>query len=173
MTEENRIDISEEVNPPVPAHSQLPPTHAPPPPTPAGVPPAHSGAPSTHLPPPTSLGAPLPRVSPASSTSDDRARIAALEGSVNQLAASMTTNMANCSPYSEEPCILELHASVETRANSRPDLLDSTNTSPGECGCSRPANNAHVHGSPVHQPLSAATGPHGLPSSTGSILIFS
>ncbi|OWM72656.1 hypothetical protein CDL15_Pgr027192 [Punica granatum] len=94
MTEEDRVDISEEVNPPVPAHSQPPPTHAPPPPTPAGVPPAYSGAPSTHLPPPTSSGAPLPRVSLASSTSDDHARIAALEGTVNQLAASMTTNMA-------------------------------------------------------------------------------
>ncbi|XP_031392177.1 leucine-rich repeat extensin-like protein 5 [Punica granatum] len=94
MTEENRIDISEEVNPPAPAHSQPPSTHAPPPPTPAGVPPPYSGAPSMHLPPPTSSGAPLPRVPPASSTSDDHARIAALEGTVNQLAASMTTNMA-------------------------------------------------------------------------------
>ncbi|XP_031375517.1 vegetative cell wall protein gp1-like [Punica granatum] len=94
MTEENRIDISEEVNPPVPAHSQQPPTHASPPPTPAGIPSAYSGAPSIHLPPPTSSGAPLPQVSPTSSTSDDHARIAALEGTINQLAANMTTNMA-------------------------------------------------------------------------------
>ncbi|PKI56472.1 hypothetical protein CRG98_023110 [Punica granatum] len=143
-----------EVNPPALAHSQSLPTHAPPPPTPAGVSPAYSGAPSMHLPPPTSLGAPLPRVLPASSTSDDHARIAALEGTRT------------------ESRILELHASFGTRANSRPDLLNSTDTSPGECGCSRPANNAHVHGSPVHQPLSAATGPHGRPSSTGNILIF-
>ncbi|PKI55038.1 hypothetical protein CRG98_024564 [Punica granatum] len=94
MTEEDRVDISEEVNPPVPAHSQPPPTHAPPPPTPTGVPPAYSGTPSTHFPSPTSSGTPLPRVSLTSSTSDDHARIAALEGTVNQLAASMTTNMA-------------------------------------------------------------------------------
>ncbi|XP_031387163.1 pollen-specific leucine-rich repeat extensin-like protein 1 [Punica granatum] len=94
MTEEDRVDIAEEVNPPVPAHSQPPSMHAPPPLTPASVPLAYSGAPSTHLPPPTSLGAPLPRVPPASSTSDDHARIVALEGTVNQLAASMTTNMA-------------------------------------------------------------------------------
>ncbi|OWM90284.1 hypothetical protein CDL15_Pgr005071 [Punica granatum] len=49
MAEEDRVDISEEVNPPAPAHSQPPPTYAPPPPTPAGVLPAYSGAPSTHL----------------------------------------------------------------------------------------------------------------------------
>ncbi|PKI73247.1 hypothetical protein CRG98_006382 [Punica granatum] len=46
MTEENRIDISEEVNPTVPAHSQPPPTHASPPPTPAGIPPASTDAPA-------------------------------------------------------------------------------------------------------------------------------
>ncbi|XP_031374106.1 extensin-like [Punica granatum] len=94
MTEENRVDISEEVNPPVPVHSQPPPTHAPPPPTPAGTLPAYSGAPPTHLPPLTSLGAPLPRVSLTSFASDNQARITALEGTVNQLAASMTANMA-------------------------------------------------------------------------------
>ncbi|PKI76291.1 hypothetical protein CRG98_003316 [Punica granatum] len=93
MAEEYRVNISEEVNPPVPAHSQPPPTQALPPPTPAGVPPVYSGAPSMHLPPPTSSGAPLSRVSLTSSTSDDHARITALEGTVNQLAASMTTNM--------------------------------------------------------------------------------
>ncbi|PKI78858.1 hypothetical protein CRG98_000719 [Punica granatum] len=93
MAKEDRVDISEEVNPPVPAHSQPPPTHAPPPPTPAGIPPAYSGAPSMHLPSPTSSGTPLPRVSLTLSTPDDHARIAALEGIVNQLAASMTTNM--------------------------------------------------------------------------------
>ncbi|PKI61318.1 hypothetical protein CRG98_018309 [Punica granatum] len=112
MAEEDRVDISEEVNPPAPAHSQPPPTHAPPPPTPAGVPPAYSGAPSMHLPPPTSSGAPLPQVSLTSFTSDDHARIAALGGLVNQLAASMTTNMAelfallrgpNCSSSSSTP----------------------------------------------------------------------
>ncbi|XP_031387176.1 max-binding protein MNT-like [Punica granatum] len=41
-----------------------------------------------------SSGVPLQRVSLTSSTSDDHARIAVLEGIVNQLAASMTTNMA-------------------------------------------------------------------------------
>ncbi|PKI64638.1 hypothetical protein CRG98_014976 [Punica granatum] len=94
MAEEDRVDISDKVNPPILAHSQPPSTHAPPPPTPAGVLPAYSGAPPTHLLPPTSSGAPLPRVSLTSSTSDDHAHIAALEGTVNQLAASMTTNMA-------------------------------------------------------------------------------
>ncbi|PKI61407.1 hypothetical protein CRG98_018181 [Punica granatum] len=94
MAEEDRVDISEEVNPPVPAHSQPPPTHAPPPPTPVGILPAYSGAPPTHLPPPTSSGASLPRVSLTSSASDDQARITALEGTVNQLAASMAANMA-------------------------------------------------------------------------------
>ncbi|PKI72290.1 hypothetical protein CRG98_007364, partial [Punica granatum] len=94
MAEEDRVDISEKVNPPVPAHSQPPPTHAPPPPTPAGILPAYSGAPPTHLPPPTSSGAPFPRVSLTSSASKDQARITALEGTVNQLAASMTANMA-------------------------------------------------------------------------------
>ncbi|PKI78465.1 hypothetical protein CRG98_001105 [Punica granatum] len=43
-------------------------------------------------------GAPPPQVSPpamqTSSTSDDQARLAALEGTVNQLATNMTTNMA-------------------------------------------------------------------------------
>ncbi|PKI37280.1 hypothetical protein CRG98_042332 [Punica granatum] len=94
MAEEDRVDISEEVNPPVPAHSQPPPTHAPPPPTSAGILPAYSGAPPPHVPPPTSSGASLPRVTLTSSASDDQARITALEGTVNQLAASMAANMA-------------------------------------------------------------------------------
>ncbi|OWM65100.1 hypothetical protein CDL15_Pgr028818 [Punica granatum] len=94
MAEEDRIDVSEEVNPPVPTHSQPPPAHAPPPPTPAGILPAHSGAPQTHLPPPTSSGAPLPPVSLTSSPSDDQARITALEGTVNQMAANMAELLA-------------------------------------------------------------------------------
>ncbi|PKI71427.1 hypothetical protein CRG98_008178 [Punica granatum] len=94
MAEEDRVDISEEVNPPIPVHSQSPPTHAPPPSTPAGILPAYSGTPPTHLPPPTSSGVPLPRVSQTSSASDDQARFTALEGTVNLLAASMTANMA-------------------------------------------------------------------------------
>ncbi|PKI63921.1 hypothetical protein CRG98_015702 [Punica granatum] len=94
IMEEDCVDISDEVNPPSPTHSQLPPTHAPPPPTPAGVLSTYSGAPPTHLQPPTSSGVPLLRVSLTTSASDDHARIAALEGTVNQLAASMTTNMA-------------------------------------------------------------------------------
>ncbi|PKI63840.1 hypothetical protein CRG98_015824 [Punica granatum] len=94
MAEEDRVDVSKEVNPPAPAHSQPPLTRAPPPLTPAGVLPAYSGAPSTHLPPPTSSGALLLRASLTSPASDDHARIAALKGTINQLAASMTTNMA-------------------------------------------------------------------------------
>ncbi|OWM77824.1 hypothetical protein CDL15_Pgr021987 [Punica granatum] len=82
MAEEDRVDISEEVNPPVPAHSQPPPTHAPPPPTPAGILPAYSGAPPTHLPSPTSSGAPLPQAT------------LTLEGTVNQMAANMAELLA-------------------------------------------------------------------------------
>ncbi|XP_031387138.1 extensin-like [Punica granatum] len=105
MAEENQIDVPEEVTPPILAHSQPPLTHAPPPLTPIGIPSAYSGAPSVHLPPRASSGtplvysgAPLPQVPPpavqASSTFDDHARIAVLEGTVNQLAANMATNMA-------------------------------------------------------------------------------
>ncbi|XP_031387162.1 extensin-like [Punica granatum] len=105
MAEENQIDVPEEVTPPIPAHSQPPLTHAPPTLTPAGIPPAYSSATSVHLPPPASsgmpsvyLGAPPLQVPPpavqASSTFDDHARIAALEGTVNQLAANMATNKA-------------------------------------------------------------------------------
>ncbi|PKI73442.1 hypothetical protein CRG98_006150 [Punica granatum] len=94
MAEEDRVDVSEEVNPPVSVNSQPPSAHAPPPPTPASVLPAYSGALPMHLLPPTSSRAPLPRVSLTSSASDDHASIAALEGAVNQLVASMTTNMA-------------------------------------------------------------------------------
>ncbi|PKI78953.1 hypothetical protein CRG98_000665 [Punica granatum] len=94
MAEEDRVDISEEVNPPTPAHSQPSPTHAPPPPTPTGMLPAYSGAPPTHFQPPTSLGAPLARTSQTSSASDDQARIAALEGTVNQMATNMAELLA-------------------------------------------------------------------------------
>ncbi|OWM69401.1 hypothetical protein CDL15_Pgr006364 [Punica granatum] len=94
MMKEDRVDISEEVNPPVPTHSQPPPAHAPPPLTPTGILPAYSGAPPTHLPPPTSSGAPLPPVSLTSSASDDQARITALEGTVNQMAANMAELLA-------------------------------------------------------------------------------
>ncbi|PKI66795.1 hypothetical protein CRG98_012801 [Punica granatum] len=94
MAEGDQADISEEVNPPVPVHSQPPLTHAPPPPTPAGILQVYSGAPPTHLPPPTSLGAPLPQAPLTSSTSDDQARITALEGTVNQMAANMAELLA-------------------------------------------------------------------------------
>ncbi|PKI69498.1 hypothetical protein CRG98_010109 [Punica granatum] len=94
MAEEDRVDISKEVNPPAPAHSQPPPTHAPPPPTPAGMLLAYSGAPPTHLQPPMSLGVPLARTSQTSSASDDQARIAALEGTVNQMATNMAELLA-------------------------------------------------------------------------------
>ncbi|PKI56703.1 hypothetical protein CRG98_022902 [Punica granatum] len=94
MAEGDQADISEEVNPPVPVHSQPPLTHASPPPTPAGILPAYSGAPPTHLSPPTSSGAPLPQAPLTSSTSDDQARITALEGTVNQMAANMAELLA-------------------------------------------------------------------------------
>ncbi|PKI58581.1 hypothetical protein CRG98_021044 [Punica granatum] len=105
MAEENQLAVFEENTPPTPIHSQPPTMHAPPPLTPVGVPLAHHGAPSTHLLPPASSGtppaysgAPLPRVPPLAvqvpSIPDDNARIAALEGTVNQLAANMATNMA-------------------------------------------------------------------------------
>ncbi|PKI67250.1 hypothetical protein CRG98_012356 [Punica granatum] len=94
MAEGDQVDISEEVNPPVPVHSQPPLMHALPPPTPAGVLPGYSGAPSIRLPPPTSSGAPLPQAPLSSSTSDDQARITALEGTVNQMAANMAELLA-------------------------------------------------------------------------------
>ncbi|PKI58005.1 hypothetical protein CRG98_021585 [Punica granatum] len=70
--------------------------HAPPPHvSPAGLSPAHRGASPTHLPPPASSG-PHPAYSGGqpSSAADDRARIAVLESTVNQLATTMVTNMA-------------------------------------------------------------------------------
>ncbi|XP_031405681.1 pollen-specific leucine-rich repeat extensin-like protein 2 [Punica granatum] len=94
MAEEDRVDISEEVNPPAPTLSQPPLTHAPPPPTPAGILPAYSGTPPANLPPLTSLGALHAQTSQTPSASEDQARIAALEGTVNQLATSMAANMA-------------------------------------------------------------------------------
>ncbi|XP_031378337.1 pollen-specific leucine-rich repeat extensin-like protein 2 [Punica granatum] len=94
MAEEDRVDISEEVNPPAPALSQPPPTHAPPPPTLAGMLPTYSGAPLVHLQPPTSSGAPLARTSQTSSASDDQTRIATLEGTVNQMATNMAELLA-------------------------------------------------------------------------------
>ncbi|XP_031387150.1 extensin-like [Punica granatum] len=94
MAEEDRVDISEEVNPPAPTLSQPPLTHAPPPPTPAGILPTYSGAPPAHLPPLTSSGALHAQTSQTPFASEDQARIAALEGKVNQLATSMPANMA-------------------------------------------------------------------------------
>ncbi|PKI40551.1 hypothetical protein CRG98_039066 [Punica granatum] len=94
MAEEDRVDISEEVNPPAPALSQPPPTHAPPPPTPASILPAYSDALPTHLPPPASSEAPLPPASLTSAATDDQARIAALEGTVNQMATNMAKLLA-------------------------------------------------------------------------------
>ncbi|PKI55773.1 hypothetical protein CRG98_023834, partial [Punica granatum] len=122
MAEGDRVDIFEEVNPPVPTHSQPPPAHAPSPPTPAGILPAYSGAPPTpagilpaysgapptHLPPPTSSGAPLPTASLTASASDDQARITALEGTINQMATNMAELLAllrgpNCASSSSTP----------------------------------------------------------------------
>ncbi|OWM71789.1 hypothetical protein CDL15_Pgr023268 [Punica granatum] len=56
--------------------------------------PAYSGALPTHLPPPASSGAPLPPVSLTSAATDDQARIAALEGTVNQMATNMAELLA-------------------------------------------------------------------------------
>ncbi|OWM85527.1 hypothetical protein CDL15_Pgr013176 [Punica granatum] len=94
MAEGDNVDISEEVNPSVPTLSQLPPTRASPPLTPAGVLLAYSGALPTHLPPPASSGAPLPTASLTSAATDNQARIAALEGTVNQMATNMAELLA-------------------------------------------------------------------------------
>ncbi|PKI49057.1 hypothetical protein CRG98_030557, partial [Punica granatum] len=94
MAEGDRVDVSEEVNPSVPTLSQPPPTQAPLPLTPAGVLPAYSDALPTHLPPPASSGAPLPPASPTSAATNDQARIAALEGTVNQMATNMAELLA-------------------------------------------------------------------------------
>ncbi|OWM74740.1 hypothetical protein CDL15_Pgr008278 [Punica granatum] len=94
MAEGDHVDISEEVNPSVPTLSQPSQTHALPPLTPAGVLPAYSGALPTHLPPPAPSGAPLPPASPTSAATNDQARIAALEGTVNQMATNMAKLLA-------------------------------------------------------------------------------
>ncbi|PKI47638.1 hypothetical protein CRG98_031970, partial [Punica granatum] len=94
MAEGDRVDVSEEVNPLVPTLSQPLQTHAPPPLTPAGILPVYSGALPTHLPPSASSGAPLPPVSPTSAATNDQARIAALEGTVNQMATNMAELLA-------------------------------------------------------------------------------
>ncbi|PKI76879.1 hypothetical protein CRG98_002666 [Punica granatum] len=94
MAEGDHVDISEEVNPSVLTLSQPPPTHAPPLLTPAGVLPAYSGALPTHLPPPASSGAHLPPASLTSAATDDQACIAALEGTVNQMATNMAKLLA-------------------------------------------------------------------------------
>ncbi|PKI64961.1 hypothetical protein CRG98_014655 [Punica granatum] len=91
---EGRFSGHEEVNPSVPTLSQPPPTHAPPPLTPAGALSAYSGALPTHLPPPASSGAPLPPASLTSAATDDQARITALEGTINQMAANMAELLA-------------------------------------------------------------------------------
>ncbi|PKI67489.1 hypothetical protein CRG98_012073 [Punica granatum] len=96
MADENQLVVFEEDTPPTPIHSQAPTMHAPPPHVPpAGLSPTHRGASPTHLPPPASSG-PHPAYSGGqpSSTADDHARIVVLESTVNQLAATMATNMA-------------------------------------------------------------------------------
>ncbi|PKI59349.1 hypothetical protein CRG98_020260 [Punica granatum] len=94
MAEGDHVDVSKEVNPSVPTLSQPPQTHAPPPLTPAGVLPVYSGASPTRLPPLASSGAPLPPVSPTSTATNDQARIAALEGTVNQTATNTAELLA-------------------------------------------------------------------------------
>ncbi|XP_031402527.1 extensin-like [Punica granatum] len=96
MADENQLAVFEEDTPPTPIHSQAPTMHAPPPHVPlAGVSPAHRGASPTHLLPPASSG-PHPAYSGGqpSSAVDDHARIAVLKSTVNQLAVTMATNMA-------------------------------------------------------------------------------
>ncbi|OWM76859.1 hypothetical protein CDL15_Pgr019154 [Punica granatum] len=94
MAEGDHVDISEEVNPSVPTLSQPPQTHVLPSLTPVGVLPAYSGALPAHLLPPTPSGAPLPPASPTSAATNDQARIAALEGTVNQMATNMAELLA-------------------------------------------------------------------------------
>ncbi|OWM78295.1 hypothetical protein CDL15_Pgr003893 [Punica granatum] len=94
MAEGDHVDVSEEVNPSVPTLSQPPQLHAPPPLTPAGVLPTYSAALPTHLPPSASSGTPLPPASPISAATNDQARIAALEGTVNQMATYMAELLA-------------------------------------------------------------------------------
>ncbi|PKI67393.1 hypothetical protein CRG98_012210 [Punica granatum] len=62
--------------------------------TPAGVLPAYFAALPTHLPPPASSRAPLPPASPTAAATNDQARIAALEGTVNQMATNMVELLA-------------------------------------------------------------------------------
>ncbi|OWM75273.1 hypothetical protein CDL15_Pgr020937 [Punica granatum] len=115
MAKGDHVDVSEEINPSVPALSQPPQAHAPPPLTPAGVLPAYSAALPTHLPPPASSGGPQPPVSPTSAATNDQARIAALEGTVNQMA----TNIGRATHPAQrtQPGFLEFHTSAGTRAN--------------------------------------------------------
>ncbi|PKI59376.1 hypothetical protein CRG98_020244 [Punica granatum] len=136
----------------------------------ARVLPAYSGAPSIHLPPPTSSGAPLLQAPLMSPASDDQARIAALEGTVNQMA----TNMAELLALLRGPnrAFSSSTPPPGTRANNRADSLDSADSGPGEHGGARTTNTAYVHGSPFHQPISTTTGPHGRPSSTGNLPIL-
>ncbi|OWM72544.1 hypothetical protein CDL15_Pgr017285 [Punica granatum] len=94
MAEGDHVDIPEEVNPSVPTLSPPPQTHALPPLTPAGVLPVYSSALPTHLPLPASSGAPPPPASPTSAATNDQARIAALEGTVNQMATNMAELLA-------------------------------------------------------------------------------
>ncbi|PKI59188.1 hypothetical protein CRG98_020417 [Punica granatum] len=94
MAKGDHVDVSEEIHPSVSTLSQPPQTHAPPPPTPAVVLPAYFGALPTHLPPPASSGAPPPPASSTSAATNDQARNAALEGTVNQMATNMAELLA-------------------------------------------------------------------------------
>ncbi|OWM71031.1 hypothetical protein CDL15_Pgr002671 [Punica granatum] len=76
MAGEHPPTLPEEVTSPTAAHSQPSVMHAPPPQTPVDIPPV------------------LPLTVQSSSNSCDSARIVALEGMVNQLAANMATNMS-------------------------------------------------------------------------------
>ncbi|XP_031391741.1 extensin-like [Punica granatum] len=105
MAEENQLGVFEEDTPLTPIHSQAPTMHAPPPHvSPAGVPPAHQGASPTHFSPPASSGAhPAYSEGQPSSATDDRARIVVLESTVNQLAATMATNMTELMALLKSP----------------------------------------------------------------------
>ncbi|PKI67832.1 hypothetical protein CRG98_011805 [Punica granatum] len=79
---------------------------------------------------------------------------------------------AACPTQGIQPSFFELHASTRTGADGRSNPVGSTNSSPGEHGGARTTNTAHVRSSLLHQPIFAAAGPHGRPSSTDDLPIL-
>ncbi|OWM71015.1 hypothetical protein CDL15_Pgr012506 [Punica granatum] len=164
MAEGDHVDISEEVNPSVPTLSQPPQTHALPPLTPAGVLPAYSGALPTHLPPPAPSGAPLPPVLPTSAATDDQARIAVVEGTVNQMA----TNMAELLALLRGPNRVSLSSTPPPGPGlmTEPTFWIPPTQAPENMEAPPPPT---LHTSMAHPvTISATAGPFGNPSSTGA-----